>query len=529
MSENQVEQSPRVFKVPVENVERLQSQIEVVNQRVQRLRKKGHDVELVEIKVGQPYVVKVRDPRDVAEVGPLAERLFVDVELMSPEPPRVDGWEFVAALTHVEGVGAVLRVVPGAQVADGELKRYREASPENCDHCHAQRKRTDTFVVRDRQGALSQVGRQCLKAYTGLASPERLCARAELLFSLSELLSDSEGDDFGGGFGSGQRYVTIERYLPYVACSIRQDGWLSRTAARERGGASQSTCDLACSHGVYAMPELPEKDRYYPTEKDFSLAAATIEHCEQYFVEKPVDDLTDYENSLRVAMASGIAHPKFLGLIASAVPFYQRDVERRARNDSWAKMVEGSRYQGVVGERGIFENLRVLAYRTWESNFGVTHFYSFVDEQSNAYAYFASRDLDLAVGQVVSFWAKVKKHELRTPKFDGAKSYQQTVITRASRVMRARVVSQDVVDLVVKSGGWNGEPPVTEKRHCYHFESSDGRKFALLLKSRKKALGVGVVAVVSYDEDSVNLPSGEKPVGLVSVVEQAQASLALVS
>lgn len=521
----------RNFKVPAENLDRLRSQIEVVNKRVERLRKRGSDVEFVEIKVGEMYAEKVEAFKgDGSSV--LAERVYVDVELLSPKPPKLDGWELVAALTHVEGVGPILRVVPGANIADGELKRYRDASPENCDHCHTKRKRTDTFVVRDVQGNFSQVGRQCLQAYTGLAHPEWLCAAAEILFALSELLTDSEDDEFGGGFGvGGARYVTVDRYLPYVACSIRESGWLSRTMAADQGRREQSTCDLAFSCGVYAKPD--DEYQYRPTEKDFAVAAATIEHCEQYFAEKSVDDLSDYENSLRVAMASGIAHPKFAGLVASAVVFYQRDVERRAKNDSWAKMVAGSRFQGAPKERRVFENLKVLAARTWEreGDFGVStvYFYSFCDEQSNAYAYFASRDMNLEVGQVVSFNATVKKHETRSPKFDESISYQQTVLTRCSPVVRARVMSEDALDVVEKPAGWNGEPAVTVKMRAYHLETSDGRKWVFLSKSRKKALVVGVQAVVSYDDGTRMLESGERPVSLVNVVEPDRQQTTLFS
>jgi len=505
------ENARQVFKVPAENLDRLQSQIEVVNKRVERIRRRGGDVSPVEIKVGEMYTVKKTE--DTSAGQKVTERVYVDVELLSPRPPKLDGWEFVAALTHVEGVGPLLRVVPGAKLEDGELKRYREASPENCDHCRAKRKRTDTFVVRDAQGNLSQVGRQCLQAFTGLANPERLCAQAEIMFSLSELLSDSEDDEFGGGFGAGgARYVTIERYLPFVACSIREDGWLSRTSAAEQGRRSASTCDLAFDNGVYATRE--NTHPYVPTEKDFAVAAATIEHCEQYFAERDVDGLSDYENSLRVAMASGIAHPKFAGLVASAVVFYRREMERRAKNESWAKMVASSRYQGQVKERLVFENLKVLAARTWEreGDYGVStvYFYSFVDESSNAYAYFASRDMNLEVGQVVSFNATVKKHEERSSKFDPSVRYQQTVLTRCSLVVRAKLVSEGTVDVEVK-------PAVVEKMREYHFETSDGRRWVCRSKSRKKGLVVGVQAVVSYCDDVLPLGSGERPVSLVSV------------
>lgn len=510
------DETGRIFKVPAENLERLLAQIEVINKRIRRLRKHGHNLADVVINVGALFTEHLE--------GREIDRVFANVALLSPEPPKVGGWEFIAALTHVEGVGTVLRVCPGANVAEGELKRYRTASPDNCDHCHSTRKRSDTFVIRNQKGELSQVGRQCLQVYTGLANVKSICMSAEILFSLSGLLEDAEDEGFGGGGSGGRNYASIEQFLPFVACSIRKDGWLSRTAATEQGSRERSTCDLACSCGIFASPD--QKYKYVPEEVDYNLAAATIEFCESHFAETDPESLSDYENSLRVAMASGIAHPKMMGIIASAIMFYRRDLERRARNNTWAQMVASSKFQGVEKERQVWENLKVLSYRTSSNDFGTTHFYSFVDENNNAFVYWASRDFNFSPGQVVSLLATVKKHETYTPKFEGAKSFAQTVLTRGALVTRAKVLSEARVEKYmgkmevtnpeeVKQGGWAQYKQVMELVYEYSFESSDGRRFSFISKSRKKALKEGAIAIVSYD---AWITDKVCPVSLVKVV-----------
>lgn len=156
--------APRtVFTVPAENVEMLNGRIEKLNCRVALLTKRGYKgIESIVIEVGKPYPVPQKcpacggpDPKspnsqwcERCHGRPLPDRIFHQVILVAPKAPKVDGWVFVAALTHVEGVGTVLRVCPGANVAEGELSRFRTASPENCDHCHTKRRRTDTFIVR---------------------------------------------------------------------------------------------------------------------------------------------------------------------------------------------------------------------------------------------------------------------------------------------------------------------------------------------------------------------------------------------
>jgi hypothetical protein len=135
------------YKVPAENVPALQRQIDTLNKRVARLVKKGHDVKPITISVGPMFVEIVKNvqvgERETADV----ERVFQNVELLSPESPTVKGWQFVAALTHVDDVGTVLRVCPGAKVEEGELKQYRNASPV-CQHCNTKRKRNDTFILK---------------------------------------------------------------------------------------------------------------------------------------------------------------------------------------------------------------------------------------------------------------------------------------------------------------------------------------------------------------------------------------------
>lgn len=512
----------KVFEVPAENISKLQDQIADLNKKVARLAKRGYaGIEPVVIQVGEMYVVEGGVSETGGEKKP--DRVYAQVTLVSPKPPKVDGWEFIAALTHIEDVGAVLRVCPGAEVSEGELKRYREASSENCDHCQAKRRRSDTFVIRSVSGELKQVGRQCLQSFTGLKNPEHLCAMAEILFSAADMLGGAEDEGWGNG-GSEARYSSIRAYLPFVACSIRQDGWLSRGVAREQGREGQSTCDLALSLGLWAKPTT--KGRLEPSEKDYGLASATVEFCQDYFEGCDVGELSDYENSLRVAMSAGILHPKLAGIVASAIQFYNKDVERRARNEVWAKMVASSEFQGTVGERQTFEDLKVVGYRTWESQFGVTHFYTFVSAAGHCLTYFASRDMDLSIGQVISLSASVKKHEVYTPK-SGAPAYKQTTITRATLVTRATVRSADVVEheerKQVAPASLPGQPfefskyaQVKVPYNHYHFEAQDGRRFVLVSKSKKKALKVGVEMLVQYAvEDLSQYNGGERPVSLV--------------
>lgn len=386
---------------------------------------------------------------------------------------------------------------------------------------------------------LKQVGRDCLQAYTGLANPEHLCAMAEVLFSVSDLLSAAEDESFGGG--SGRYLTTIESYLPYVCASIRTTGWLSRTVARQTD--KMSTADHAMTFGVMWKPPMKEADRIVPEEQDYNLANAVIGFCEETFSDADVYAISDYENSLRVAMASGIVHPKFIGIIASAVQFYNKDLERRQFAESKSKLFAASAYQGNVGDRLVFENLKVVSYRTFESDFGVRHFYTFISPEGHCLTTWTGRDLKLAVGQTLSLKGTVKKHDTYQPKVKGApagQAYAQTTLSRVALVTRAKVVSYDIeskeetkvvepahyVDEVgtklhyYQAGAKHVEAveeTKTVKYHRYHLVAEDGRKYLLVSKSKKKVLVTGYEAVVEYAvEDYSAYNGGERPVSLVA-------------
>jgi hypothetical protein len=148
MTEPTVVENP-TFKVPAENIAALQERFEKLNKRIARDVKRGVvGAEPLVLQVGEMFAEKQK-PRYIDGVKhDMPDRVFAMVTLIAPKAPQAEGWEFVAALTHVDGVGTVLRKVPGANIEEGELAKYREASPDNCDHCHATRRRLDTFIIR---------------------------------------------------------------------------------------------------------------------------------------------------------------------------------------------------------------------------------------------------------------------------------------------------------------------------------------------------------------------------------------------
>ena len=75
--------------------------------------------------------------------------------------PCYEGWTFVAAVDKTDA-GAVIRTAPGVvEVPNDSIKAGV------CEHCGTTRPRRHTYLVRDFNGTLKQVGKTCLKDFLG--------------------------------------------------------------------------------------------------------------------------------------------------------------------------------------------------------------------------------------------------------------------------------------------------------------------------------------------------------------------------
>ena len=135
----------KTFAVPSYNLPALREKVAKLNRKIERLNKKhGASLEAIGITEGEPYEQEFSRTNEAGESKKFTV-VMVPVTTFGQQP-KLDGWEFVAAIDSLDG-GNVLRVVPGAEVADGELARFRDCKPE-CEHCQTDRYRKGTFIVR---------------------------------------------------------------------------------------------------------------------------------------------------------------------------------------------------------------------------------------------------------------------------------------------------------------------------------------------------------------------------------------------
>lgn len=334
--------------------------------------------------------------------------------------PRVNGWAMAATIQHEEG-GNLLMTVPGFETM--LPVQYRTAATI-CDHCHTNRSRKDTYVLQNETGEWKQVGRNCLADFIRSTNAGAWAEAAEMLAGL-----DAEVGEFyeseGGYGGGGTIYFRAQDLLAQVACIVREDGWCSRTEAKNSFNGKQATADLAlCMFDPKFLNKMSAKDkaRYTVTDADNFKAAQAIEWAQAL----PSDVTNDYLWNIRVVSHRENLTHREAGLAASIITAYLRHLEAEVKR-AYEKANTLNEHFGTVGKREVF-TLTVTGQRDMESNYGSLTLYKFRDAEGRVAAWFSSGGTDLEIGSTYTIKATVKKHDLYN-------DMKQTMLSRGAVLM----------------------------------------------------------------------------------------------
>lgn len=328
--------------------------------------------------------------------------------------PRLAGWTFLATLEHLEVEGEaqnLLRIVPGF---DGQVPaEFHQSSPERCDHCHKHiRTRRETFIVRNDAGEVKQVGRNCTQDFLGGKDPHEVARLLQMIFDASSLCSFDDRFDLGGMAYGKDVSSAIALCAVTVGC-IKLDGWLSRGKARIEG-REEATADLAW--GIIFPSPQEQRD---PKFREYAAARESVEGASDEaaaaleYIRENIDletETNDYRRNLRIACAQNYIERKLAGIVASAVPFYQREMATLKEREGLRRATGG--FIGQEKERLSIPDCQVVFERHLESFYGVRHMVKFVTADGKSITAFnVSQNGKLEVGSIVRVKGTVVKHE----------------------------------------------------------------------------------------------------------------------
>ena len=372
----------------------------------------------------------------------------VDIDVDCDELIRKDGWTVCARIEH----GDVGNIVTAFGDYEPDPKWFTAAP--YCEHCQTNRFRSVTFVCKDSEGNTRQVGRTCLKDYTGI-NPSMAVLWAEVRdFIADESVSDYDPDDWCS------RGITpmcdVETVLGHASDVIRELGYrrsderdstkenvLRRLGSHEVPSAegkekAKAVREWLTSLGEIAKAEDEAISAAWKAIEDLRASRAEwddpddfIDAKERLLVkyDKLLRDRTvkDLERNCIPLAVCGFSKQSHVGILAYMPLAYERYMERKAREEQWERerqaAAAASDYVEKVKERLTIHAATARLVTSWETDYGTTFLYKFTDDHGNVFVWRASRRFEASDGMTIK--GTVKEHS----EYNGVK---QTVITRCA-------------------------------------------------------------------------------------------------
>jgi len=392
-----------IYTIPTEALNPLKSQIDRLNKRCVRL--------------GVPEIVfKVLESGkfQIKHNGSTVAADAHKIEVIG-ETPRMNGWMFIATIIETEA-GNTFKILNEAYPIPEE---YRNR-PHQCDHCQTNRMRKDTYIVHNPDTSeWRQVGRSCLKDFTGHKNPEALAQAAELFRSALDSIKDM-CDEEGNFFGRGIRQRPHFEILPLMVAAIRfieQYGYTSRKAARESTEYKTATADDVIGYFLSPTKQADEIKLPDVTDKMKAEASAAIEWASNI----EAND-NDYLYNIRTIANCQLIDEKLVGLAISIIPSYRRELSKQAE----ASLSFKDEFYGELKQKIDIKGMCTKVI-SMESSYGTLLIIKFV---SDGYTFIwktnptTVSNITLDQNKTYQIKASIKAHNL----YNGKK---QTIITRA--------------------------------------------------------------------------------------------------
>lgn len=307
---------------------------------------------------------------------------------------KVGDYKVIGRIDEVEG-----SVIPSGF---SDMKKYRNVSMTECDHCNMARARKHLVIVSDGTNEM-KIGSTCLNDFVGHTTA--LSYIASLGWAMD--LQDTVDEEGFGRVSAGAAVYSVKEVLSYGAAIVRMDGkYISRKTAEEMG-TFVTTKDSVC----YAMFDRKSELRY--TEQD----VATVEAALAWFENTEHPD-TDFFYNLTTLLSKNHIPVKMFGYVLALFPVYFKAMEQK-------ETVAASEFIGNVGDKKV--SMKVVCKRILAlvGAYGVSNMFIF-KSGDNVISY-SSASFKCEVGDVLNIQATIKDHKIY-------RDTKQTVITRAKIV-----------------------------------------------------------------------------------------------
>lgn len=302
------------------------------------------------------------------------------------EPPRVEGYEFVAKIEHTSD-GNILNYAPKASIKTLPVE-YRTAR-QACDVCKTTRDRNNTFILKlekedpqrfpdKKSGDYIMVGSNCLRRFLPNISANTLIEYAEMIESLRATIAGSGEieDDFNMGGGGRGNWMEASQLAFWLSATYLHTGkYFSKKKAQEL--EAQPTLDVALQAMLPAKGDKNEihsrvytEEEFHKKSVDFSnefLEWAKTKDFDTLIQQKP--EYADFFHNLKVISKQDMLRIQNFGFFSALFQVFLRDKGELEKKAALKKATSDFTYFGQPGEK-IKVKVKVNKIKEYESQWG---------------------------------------------------------------------------------------------------------------------------------------------------------------
>ena len=307
-------------------------------------------------------------------------RRFVVVEVEAK--PTIDNWELIASLEHTKEGNIIHSVRNDIEIP----KRYYNVAPY-CEHCNTKRYRKNSFIIRNTEtNEFKQVGKTCLNDFTGNINAEWLAS----FYAMFDKLAEFEAPQ--GGCSNNTRYFPAVDLLAYTVAVTNIYGYCKSGANNATGEMVKDFYIVSECKG-YPSKEDNERIRekmqsvnFKVTEEDTATAQKIIAYVDS------IADTNNYIHNIKTLCAADMVAYKNVNLLVSAITCYNRELERRAKEDARKKEASKSNHIGNIKDRLTINIATWKCLTSWCNCYDgyhetTTFLYQFVDNAGNIFVW----------------------------------------------------------------------------------------------------------------------------------------------
>ena len=317
---------------------------------------------------------------------------------------KVDGsWKAIATVEHAP-TGNIIR-----QFADHEnnIPSIYYSTKSICQHCNTKRKRKETIIVYNTDTQeYKQVGKSCLKDFTSI-DVELYAQWVSLYDTLIQ------GEQVPQGY-KPINYIPRNTFLTYALETIKHFSYVKTDGdfpTKERA-MNYYRVDNGYIRGRLAdtyRNEMNLVDFKADTEENNKTVTDAIAWI------MTQDKSNSYIHNLQVVCSMEYLNYSHIGILASLIPTYQREMKRQAERQERQKQInesrqaeqESSRHVGTIGQRLNVDVSSVSVLTSFYTEYGMKYIYKIVDSNNNVLIWKTTNHLSENTKKIV---ATIKAH-----------------------------------------------------------------------------------------------------------------------